>query len=262
MKSPWACSPLTVSGPAKPIGHLGHAGEVLDVALGDVRIERVAVEMLQLHPAERFDESLPLPDHLRGAVVLLRIRNGSGPLLRLPHMIPDLDRQAADSLHLDGDLDVVRALGDHLPRGPEVRDLAEGKVLRSLRRDVGRGPPAAITHVHLELARGDLQLADAYPDDASQRDVAEAVLEAEPGAVGGVGQASRRCRAAGAGVGGPSSWAPGQRSVSPMWHVVGAEEPPVPLWAKRRASGGYRRRDSASQRRMDVSSCLTSPRNC
>ncbi len=51
--------------------NLGHADEVLDVAAGDLRIERELVHVLQALARELLDEALPPFDHRRHEVVVL-----------------------------------------------------------------------------------------------------------------------------------------------------------------------------------------------
>ena len=172
----------------KPDRDLGHTGEVLDVSLGDLRVERVAVQVLQLHPAELLHEPLPLGDDRGGVVVFLRQRDRPGPLLRVSHVVLHGEGQPADPFDLDGDLDLVSPFRQHLPGRAQLSHLAKWELLRTLRGDVGRGSPAAIAHVDLQFGGRKLERTDAHPDDPGEGHVTQAVLQAEVGPVGSVGE--------------------------------------------------------------------------
>jgi hypothetical protein len=75
MNSPWACSPLICQRAGKAERNLRHAGEVLDVALERVRVERVVGDMLQLGAGVLLDELLARLDD-RVAVVVGCCRAG------------------------------------------------------------------------------------------------------------------------------------------------------------------------------------------
>ena len=69
--SPWACSPLTLSGPAKPMGTWATPVKFSMLPLVDRGIEGELVDVLQLDPRVLLDELLAGLDDLRGVVVVL-----------------------------------------------------------------------------------------------------------------------------------------------------------------------------------------------
>ena len=108
--------------------NLRDPGEVLDVALGGRRVKRVLVEVLQLDAADLLDEPLPLGDDTGRIVVLLGIRDSDCLRLGLVgHVVLHLERQPAQSLHLDRDLDLVGAVWEQAPGRSKVCHLSSAE---------------------------------------------------------------------------------------------------------------------------------------
>ena len=115
-KSPCACSPSIRSGPAKP-RHLRRAGEILAVALGPVRVERILRQVPKLHAAGFFHKRLPFAHDLGRVVVPLVARNARPAVLVLADGVLHFESHSAKGPRLESDFDVVPALRKFHPIG-------------------------------------------------------------------------------------------------------------------------------------------------
>jgi hypothetical protein len=183
MNSPCACSPLICSGPAKPSGNLRHAGEVLDVAVERVRVERVVGDMGQLGAGILFDERLPRLDDRIAVVVVVVARDAGDGRATLDDGAVDLEREHAEGRSLKLDLDLVHSRRQCRDRTDDVDALAQRKLDR-LRRDIVLLEQLAIAQVDGDAGGGCQAVIDLHVDQLGDDSVAEAVFERESNALG------------------------------------------------------------------------------
>ncbi len=178
-KSPWACSPLTVSGPARPMGIWATPDEVLDVALGDRGIERLLVEVVRLGPRKRRQKLSALADDLVGVVVFFVVGDRDPLFPVLADRVFDREREPPERVGLD--IDGERVLADFERSAvPEHRhDLGERELDRVIRRDLCRCRQAVAPEIEDDVIQGDGFIIDPDLVDLGQHGIAEPVLEAE-----------------------------------------------------------------------------------
>ncbi len=159
--------------------HLRDAGEVLDVALEDVRVERVMREVREPGPGEGLRELLPLRDDAGREVVLLQVGDVRPALGHPLQGVLHLHLEGAERPGVDRDLDLVGAQLEAHPPGVDLRLLAERERLRPLGADRGGRHRLPVAQVHEHLGERDLAPVDddaKHPEDGRIR---QPVLEPE-----------------------------------------------------------------------------------
>src|SRR5262245_23914699 len=139
--------------PGEPQRNLRDAGEVLAVAGGAVRVERVFGRVLQLDAAELLGEALPLADDRLGIIIRRVAWNLDAPLVHLGDRVLDLELQRAERLTLERDLDLV--LAEWQRRDPRMHD--QRLAQRKGDRMAGRDPIERETGAIAEVERDRLQ---------------------------------------------------------------------------------------------------------
>ena len=115
---------------------LGDPGEVLDVAFGRVRIERILPDVLRLRAGHLLDQRLPLFDDGVAVVVVGIARNADALHFIFRDGVFDLELQLAEGLGLKGDLDLVQAQRQRREARVQQHRRAQGKSDRGGRRDL------------------------------------------------------------------------------------------------------------------------------
>jgi hypothetical protein len=160
---------------------LGDTGEVLDVPLGDLRVEGVLVDVLELVSGELLDELLPGSDDLRGEVVLL-LGGDAVALDALGDGILDLEGEGAEGLGIERESDLVLPLVELVAAGVDADHAGERE-----RDGAGRSDRCTLDAVAVELERepvgGYGAAVDADLVEPGHGGVAEPVLQAELHAV-------------------------------------------------------------------------------
>ena len=173
---------------------LRHAGEVLDVALGDGRVEAVPGDVVELHAGELLHELLA-PGHHLGAEVrgLIGIPGNRGPrwLCGGDGVVRD-DLQPAEGVGLHVAADLVTAVGPAVLPAPSAGPLAERERGRSLRERRRPRPACGRPRDRAGDAGAEPRgRRPAYLVDSRQERVTEPVLEAELEALGVVLEGTR-----------------------------------------------------------------------
>ena len=171
--------------------HLGDAGEVLDVAAGDVRIKGVLRDVLQLLAGELLDEFLAFFDDLVRVVVGAAARDLDRPLDFRTDGAIHLQGQVAEILGREFDLQLMNTIRKRLDAADNIHDLAQREIDRLLGQIVGIEHLAGVKQDGDIFARHGLAV---ELDALKRRDlgIAEAVFQREADAVGGVPQAVER----------------------------------------------------------------------
>ncbi len=170
---------------------LGDADEVLDVAARHRRVEGVPVDVLELLAAVVADEALPHLRHALIVVVLLVVGDLDALGGLLGDGVGDLEVELAERRGIELHDDLVVPVGERA-ESDEVQDdrLLERKVERCCLRDRRGAQPLVVAEVDLDARVRGLFAVDRDARDARHRGVAQPVLERQPDAFGGVGEAA------------------------------------------------------------------------
>ena len=167
-----------VDRPGEPQRNLGHAAEVLGVAVGDVGVERIVVDVLQSGPGVILDEFLPGGNGLRAVVVGSVARNLHRLRLLFGDAVVDLQLQPAERLGLEADLDFVFSDGQRVDGGDDVKRAAQREV-DGLGRQHFRRDLAAVLQHDRHSAQGNVLAVKLQPGETGQPGVAQPVLHRE-----------------------------------------------------------------------------------
>jgi hypothetical protein len=117
----------------KADGNLRHTGEVLDVAVERVRVERIVGDVGQLRAAVLLDERLPRLDDRIAVVVVVVARDAGDGRTTLDDRAVDLEREHTEGRGLKLDLDLVHPRRQCRDRTDDVDALAQRELDRLFR---------------------------------------------------------------------------------------------------------------------------------
>ena len=187
--SPWACSPLTWSGPARPIGTWATPVKFSMLPRVDRRVERIAVDVFELLAGVVGDEPLAHLGHTLIVVVLLVVGNLDplGSLLR--NGVGDFEVEIAEGGGFELHHDLVVAGGERA-EADHVQDdgLLERKGERARLRDRRSAQALVVAEVDFDSGVRNLFAVDRDARNTGHRGVAQSVLQRQPHALRGVGE--------------------------------------------------------------------------
>ena len=165
--------------PCEAERHLGHAGEVLAVALDEMRVERELADVLQPGAGRLCNKCLALGDHLRREIVGGIARDARHKRLRLGNGVVHRELEAPEGPRLERDLDLMLAQPQRGNLQTDGHDLAEGKGDRLLRCDLVGAQDAAVVQMQRDRRARYVAAIDTQAAQSDEFGVAESVLDRE-----------------------------------------------------------------------------------